>query len=93
MYKIKYETIFLKSRFVYRYYLYNGEIHPQDQEYTCLKILVDVFGFSQIIYGFDPRPPNPESESGSSQTLAGKKTHIVHTYSLLNMRQLQILFN
>ena len=62
---------FLKSRFVCRYYLYNGEIHPQDQEYTCLEILVDVFGFSQIIYGFDPRPPNLESES--SQSLAGKK--------------------
>ena len=60
-----------KSRFVCRYYLYNGEIHPQDQEYTCLEILVDVFGFSPIIYGFDPRPPNLESES--SQSLAGKK--------------------
>jgi len=50
------------------YYLYHGEIHPQDQKYTCLEILVDVFGFYPIIYGFDPRPPNPESES--SQSLA-----------------------
>jgi len=50
------------------YYLYNGEIHPQDQEYTCLEILVDVFGFSQIIYGFDPRPPNLESEPSQSLT-------------------------
>ena len=62
---------FLNRDFFCRYYLYHGEIHPQDQKYTCLEILVDVFGFSPIIYGFDPRPPNPESEL--SQSLAGKK--------------------
>jgi len=82
------------------YYLYNGEIHPQDQDYTCLEILVDVFGFPQIIYGFDPRPPNLESESSQSlatteitavnendQSIEGIDSRIVERISRLKNQQ------
>ena len=64
------------------FYLYNGEIDPRDKQYACLEILVDVFGFPQIIYNFDPEVSKvPETstvpELKSSETAKGERICIL----------------